>query len=287
LVALLLTGALSEIWALVNAMQLLTKVLEFNLYIPANVRAYMGYLSNLSEFEPIDPRPIFKAMFGWLYILDKTFSFGLAEEAARRLQKKKGGGRRSNSEEETDEEKLDSENFTEKIGPMLWSFFFFALLAVYIAYKKLRSFCSTKARHEWLKLYYTIFWNVPLRILLEVYLESSTEVLTEVRDGLTWDSTLQITFSIFIFVKLALLLVVPYAMYRFFKRNAYRFRERHFRRRFGDSTDILTHRHDKGSIYFMTFCYKRLLIVMFITFTDKAYLQAMGTTYIVQFCLII
>lgn len=114
---LALTGMLSEVWAMINAMQILTYIIDYRLFIPANVQTAIGFLRKLSDFELFDMRQFYKSVFGWLYIFDQTFLFG---SVGRYLQRKRGpGGGGSDSDQTAD---LESEDFTEKIAPMLFSF---------------------------------------------------------------------------------------------------------------------------------------------------------------------
>lgn len=77
------------------------------------------------------------------------------------------------------------------------------------------------------------------------------------------------------------MIFAPYFLFRFFRRKFYQFRKRSFSRRFGDATEMLTQRNENSAVYFLTFCYKRLLIDAIIVFSTRGYFQVVGTMMVV------
>jgi hypothetical protein len=170
---------------------------------------------------------------------------------------------------------------------MLLTFFVILLLAIAFAGLGIYAIFKKAARKVWKKLYYTVFWNLTLRTFLESYLPHAHQLAEALKEGYNWNSTLHVTLSLFSIFNLILLLLVPLFLFHYFRKNTGNFRKPEFRRKFGDSTDILSHRRRKASTYFLTFCYRRLLIVGFIVFAEKGYFQIMGTMFVIQFAVVI
>lgn len=170
---------------------------------------------------------------------------------------------------------------------MLVNVFYLVALACFMLCLKYTAGCSTKVKKFWYSFYYTIFWNMPIRVFIEGYMPTAHQFLTEMRDGLEWKSALKVIYNSSSLVQIFLVFVAPLVLYRFFRWKTDMFRMEKFRRRFGDSTDILSHRRSSSSVFFLTFCYKRLFITWFIVYAEKGYWQVMGTMLAVQFSVII
>ena len=97
------------------------------------------------------------------------------------------------------------------------------------------------------------------------------QYLTELKEGYLWTSILHVTVSIYSIVNLILLLLVPLFLFHFFRKNSINFRERKFSRKFGDATDILTHRRRRSAWYFVTYCYRRFFMMVFVVFANRGY----------------
>ena len=65
---------------------------------------------------------------------------------------------------------------------------------------------------------------------------------------------------------------MPLYIYDFFRKNYTRFRELKFRQKFGDSTNILSHRNIRSANYFIWYCYRRLSIMYLIVFEDRMHI---------------
>ena len=281
-----LQGGLAEVWGSVNAMQLLSYVVYMSLMVPANAQVFLEFLIELSEFEFFDLSDVRKALFGWLYSLDQRMKFGekdTPEGAERKLE----GDSLSNDAGVTDEGQLESEDFNEKIAPLLQNLAFVLALVCFMLILKATSRCSRKVRIFWFGFYNTIFWNMPIRVFIEGYLPTAHQFITEMHDGHEWDSTLKVAFSLSSLVQIFLLFVAPLVLYRFFRWKAYQFKNQGFRKQFGDSTEILSHRNKSASVFFLTFCYKRLCVAWLIVYAAQGYQQVMGTILAVQFSVII
>jgi hypothetical protein len=67
---LVANGALAEIWAMINAIQILAYIFYMNLYMPANAERYFDFLMELSEFDLIDMSPVYELLFRWIAVFD-------------------------------------------------------------------------------------------------------------------------------------------------------------------------------------------------------------------------
>ena len=76
----LITGALSEVWGTVSILQLLSFVNFMNLYMPANSKAFLDFLAELSEFQFFSYDEIYKTSFGDIYVIDQQYRFGRQED---------------------------------------------------------------------------------------------------------------------------------------------------------------------------------------------------------------
>jgi hypothetical protein len=117
-VALVAEGALSEVWGAINAMQLLAQIYHMKLYLPSNAQAFFMWLSSISEFTLYDMTPVYKSLFGWIFILDQEYVLTDEEEyfedetdEERRLAQQKRAKSRTKTDAEEKEEKLESELF--------------------------------------------------------------------------------------------------------------------------------------------------------------------------------
>jgi hypothetical protein len=72
-------GALSEVWGMINAIQLLSFIFYMDLYMPANAKLFFDFLIKIGEFEFVDLKPAYKVTFGWMYNLDQNFQFNTGE----------------------------------------------------------------------------------------------------------------------------------------------------------------------------------------------------------------
>jgi hypothetical protein len=175
-----LEGSLAQFWALLNSMQILAYIYYFNILLPPNVVTLTEKLIKIAEFEPFDLDVPYKFMFGDFYLLDQEW-FSEQEpddDKERNLARAKRttgtpGRGFEESQEAQKEEKLNSENFQEKIAPMLSSWLLLVAFAIYTALLWMISRVFTKLKHRWLRHYYLIFWNAPLAIFLEGYLPTA------------------------------------------------------------------------------------------------------------------
>ena len=75
--------------------------------------------------------------------------------------------------EQEEEDELDSEDFSEQIAPMLVNIVYLIALACYMFCLKCAADCSTKVNKFWFSFYYTVFWNMPIRVFIEGYMPNA------------------------------------------------------------------------------------------------------------------
>lgn len=69
-VTLLITGSLSEVWGMINSVQMLAYIRHMDLYMPANTEAYFDFMLTVADFEIVDPVPVYDRVYNWVVILD-------------------------------------------------------------------------------------------------------------------------------------------------------------------------------------------------------------------------
>lgn len=126
-----------------------------------------------------------------------------------------------------------------------------------------------------------------MRVYLETYLPNSLQQFQLIQEGYKWTSFMHVILNLSQIFNTILTCLAPVVIYFYFRSQYEHFREQEFRARFGDSTDILNHRNNSASVYFLVFCFKRLMLVLLIVFGSTTYLQVLGTIYTVQTCVIV
>lgn len=188
---------------------------------------------------------------------------------------------------ENQEDQLDSDLFLENIAPMLVSviivFLIFAVFMILSYWKFVEE--AIKPVYKWMSN--MIFWNLTLRYYLEGYLPLTHAKLLQLRAGYKWDSALMIALSLSSIAWLCIYVFGPIFLWKFFSKHVENFREKWFRRRFGDSTNILTHRRRKAALYFLIFCYRRLLIMITLVFVSSKCFQIEFTILTIQFTMLL
>ena len=129
---LLMNGVLAEIWAMINAIQLLAYIYYMDLLMPANSEAFFDYLMQLSEFDFVDLTPVYELLFGWIYAVDQDKTYSAAATRRRRLQKKRASRSKSGDGKGDDKsaDQIDSQSFAQRVGPILLTAILTALLII-------------------------------------------------------------------------------------------------------------------------------------------------------------
>ena len=158
---------------------------------------------------------------------------------------------------------------------ILIAFFPFYLLLKFLA--KHYSFVET----VYIKLRDTLFWNYPLRYLMETYLALTLFAFTQIFiEGLDWDSGLLIVSSLFALLCAIVFVIIPIPMTWFFRKNVKMYPRKLFQNKFGDITRDFYWRSSNASNYIAVFCYRRLIQIRLITFAAQyPYAQIIFITF--------
>jgi len=106
----------------------------------------------------------------------------------------------------------------------------------------------------------TLFWNYPLRYVMETYLALLLFAFTQIFiDGLVWDSGLLIVSSLFALLCAIMFTVIPIPMTWFFRKNVKKYPRKLFQNKFGDITRDFYWRSSNASNFIAVFCYRRLI----------------------------
>ena len=80
-----------------------------------------------------------------------------------------------------------------KIAPMLANFAFALGILVALFVLRTLSVCSLWWKKVYNSFYYSVFWNIPLRVFLEGFLPVSKQQFEQLKEGYEWNSVLHIT----------------------------------------------------------------------------------------------
>ena len=98
-----------------------------------------------------------------------------------------------------------------------------ATLVVLLILKFLAPF-NRRVRKAYFTLYFIVFWNAPLRYLLENYLPATDELIKEFREGYTKGTVLKWIYTSYSGLSLLIYLLVPIPLFFYFRKNVHRFR---------------------------------------------------------------
>lgn len=62
----LLGISMSYLWASLNALQIISYLSYFNVYLPANASSFFGGIIELADFNIVDPNLYFSKLFPWV-----------------------------------------------------------------------------------------------------------------------------------------------------------------------------------------------------------------------------
>lgn len=282
------TGALSQIWAMINEMQLLAYIFYMNIYIPGNAQMFFDFLIEISEFRLFDTSQYSYEFVHKLYIIYKQLVGEeiKTEHKGRHMRIRRKQKSKENSFKTKEEEEDDEQIFHQRIAPMLLQIIVLIISAVLFLILGIWQVFDRQVRPYWLSMNYAVFWNSTLRLYFESYLPLGHLYMWDLQDGYKSSSSLFTLKNLESIFELILITCAPYIIYRYLKSNQHRFTEPIFRRRFGDTTNILNHRNPLATRYILIFCYRRFLFIIWIVFVEKSYWQVLLSIYTVQFTLI-
>lgn len=119
------------------------------------------------------------------------------------------------------------------------------------------------------KLKNAFIWNAPLRYWIESYISICLAYVSWYSLPRKWEKGVDYSINIFCLSHLFVYMLSPYLFQRFLNRNFERFKERSFRRKFHEVIIKLNYREKSSTNFFLVFCYRRLLLTVFIVFLTK------------------
>lgn len=119
------------------------------------------------------------------------------------------------------------------------------------------------------KLKYTFMWNGPLRYWIESYISISLNYISWVALPRKWDTSADISMNLFCISHLVLYLLSPLIVTKYLRKNFDRFKEPWFKRSFHELIMKLNYRQLSSTNFFAIFCFRRLLLVVFVVFLTK------------------
>jgi hypothetical protein len=119
------------------------------------------------------------------------------------------------------------------------------------------------------KIKNAFIWNAPLRYWIESYISICLAYVSWYSLPRNWATGEDYTINIFCLSHLLVYTFSPYLFYRFLNRNFDRFKEPSFRRKFHEVLIKLNYRTTTSTNFFLVFCYRRLLLTVFIVFLTK------------------
>jgi hypothetical protein len=115
-------------------------------------------------------------------------------------------------------------------------------------------------------LYGKLFWNTPLKFLIEGYLALTLQSLSLMNKGLNWITALNTKENVFVIIALSTCSFAPLIMTMFFIRHFTQFRDKKFLLRFSSVIGELNWRYKWSSMFIFIFCYRRLILSLLIVF---------------------
>ena len=181
-----MSGSLQMLWSLVNTLQVLNHLPMLNVQTPAIAMDFQGTMASLSNFDVIPTGDLF----------DLIFNFTDAEKSTKKKESRalnsetetaeEGEGGEKDEEEEEEEDVnsfadkmpqrfqdmgYESLNIIDNLGTLFLLIIVFAVVLLVLGILKLLSFYYYPSLKWYIELKTVMFWNVPIRFVLEGYLE--------------------------------------------------------------------------------------------------------------------
>jgi hypothetical protein len=260
---LLFSFALQQIWDTLNSLQVIGYMSYFNVYTPNHVSVFYSVVLDLAELDFVDLTPQAQAIFPFLKTEDQEEGEAGDESEAesRRLAYTVG------SSDEADED--NRADILQALATLM--IFALAVPAVIIIVlliywgRKLHSSIQKSFR----KIKHAFFWNGPLRYWIESYISISLAYVSWFSLPRKWDTSADYWINIFCLFHLFVYLISPILITRFLRRNFDRFGDPRFRSLYGELTLKLNPHQFSSTNLYAIFCYRRLLLTVFIVFLAK------------------
>ena len=116
------------------------------------------------------------------------------------------------------------------------------------------------------RIRYQIFWNGTLRYFMEGYMALSLNSMLDMVQGLDWSTHFARLTSLFTWVILALVFLVPVFLTIFFRWKFSMFNDPEFFDKFKEIISDLSYRSKYSSYFILIYCYRRLAQICLIVF---------------------
>ena len=117
------------------------------------------------------------------------------------------------------------------------------------------------------RIRYQIFWNGTLRYFMEGYMALSLNSMLDLVQGLDWSSHFARLTSLFTWVILTMVFLVPVFLTIFFRWKFSMFNDPEFFDKFKDIISDLSYRSKYSSYFILIYCYRRLAQICLIVFS--------------------
>lgn len=210
-VNLFLSGSLSLLWGMINALQIIANIPLLQVMMPANAKSFYTFIINIANFKIIDTDMITG------YFVTKTDSSNNTDSSI------------SNSNFES--QGINSANIVENLGPI----FLVMLVGVLLAVVLVLLYVFRKSKFVQLiydEIYHMLFWNSSLRFVLEGYLNLMMSSLIQIQAGLSWDNFGNIVTSAYTIFIVVLSNITPASVSFYLNKNFAKFIDEKFVKRF-------------------------------------------------------
>lgn len=256
-----LSASLSMLWGMINALQIVAHLPMFNVSMPANCAEFFQLFLDCASFNIIKIDKVYE----WLRLVPTQTNV----ENQRLLNSTSANS--TNSTGFTESAPPD-EGVYKTLGPIFLTLIGILLLVCVLVLLKVMSKLgpfkqAANKIFNW--IYYFIFWNTPLRYIMESYINLTLTTLTFIATTDYWSDNFKITETLFSFVVMFVCVVAPAVISLYFACNIKKFLIPSFKRRFDAVIKNWNWRSAWCSLYFSIFCYRRLIEVILIVFLQN------------------
>ncbi len=111
-----------------------------------------------------------------------------------------------------------------------------------------------------------LFWNSPLKFIIEGYLALTLQSLTLMSKGLSWSTSLNMKENLFAIIAMIVCGLAPITMTVLFIFHFSQFRKKEFLMRFSSIIGEFNFRNKWSCMFISIFCYRRLVMALLIVF---------------------
>ena len=262
---ILFSYAMSVLWGMMNALQIIGFMGYFKVYWPVNAYTFYEMIKEIAEFDLIDIDIIIEKTFPFLDISEVKQTSNTTIPLEGRLLEDQS----SLEQVEIEDELTDEAIINKKIGKIL-----LILLASIVSIPLLALMNCLKHRSKYLRALWSsirdfVFWNGPIRYLAESYLQVGLLIFTWIFQHKDWSSSVGVFINLFNLSQLIVYFTMPFILLIFFRKNFSSFRKKAFKRKYKEAIDDLSFRNPSSPIFLLIFSLRRLLLAFLIVKAAK------------------